>query len=170
MHSRNGKAGFFHELQQLPLGEHLLVVKRQGRIEGFEKEGLCAATQAIRPFADPVKKRIPAGGVEKKPASRFGDVIGVLQGFCGKVDMLENIPEGDNIKKTGETMLPVSSIDGLPVQRNAEFPLGELPEDPLRFDAMDKSPRFGKEMRKQSDASADVKAVRPRQWNMAFDE
>ena len=77
--------------------------------------------------------------------------------------MLENIPEGDYIKKTGETLLPVSSIDGLPVQRDAEFLLGEIPEDPLRFDAMDKSPRFGEEMRKQSGAGADVKAVRSRQ-------
>ena len=107
MHARDGKADFFHELQQLPKGEHLLVAKRQGRIEGFEKEGICAATQAIRPFTDPVKKRIPAGCVEKKPAPRFDDVIGVLQGFRGKVDMLEDIPECDDIKKTGKTLLPV---------------------------------------------------------------
>ena len=88
MHSRNGKADFLHELQQLPKGKYLLVAKRQGRVEGFEKEGIYAATQAIRPFTDPVKKRIPAGCVEKKPSPRLGDVIGVLQGFCGKVDML----------------------------------------------------------------------------------
>ena len=68
--------------------------------------------------------------------------------------MLENIPEGDYIKKTGETLLPVSSIDGLSVQRNAEFLLGEIPEDPLRFDAMDNSPRLGVRRRRRCQGSS----------------
>jgi len=156
MHGRDGKADLFHECQQLLKGEHLLVAKGEGRVQGPQQAGICAAAQAIRPFTDPVKKRIPAGCVEKQPAPRFDDVIGVLQGFCGKIDMLEHIPEGDDIEKTGESLLPVSGIDGLPVQRKAEFPLGELPEDRLRFDALDNSPRFDEEMGKQSASDANI--------------
>ena len=130
MRADDGKTDLLHEVQQLPAGEQLFVAKREGRIEGFEKEGIGAATHAIRPFTGPVKKRIAAGSVEKEPASRFHDVIGGLQGFRGKVDMLENIPEGDDIKITGATLLPVLSIDGLPAQGYTEFALQCLGQQP----------------------------------------
>ena len=35
MRADDGKAGFFHEVQQLAASEDLLVAKRGGRIEGF---------------------------------------------------------------------------------------------------------------------------------------
>ena len=136
----------------------------------MEKEGIRAAAQSVGPFTDLVEKRISARCVEKQPAARPGDAIGVQEGFFGKVDMLKNIPEGNDIEKTGKTLLPVPIVDGLPVQRDGEFLLRELPENFLRLYAMDQSPRFGQKTRKQSDASADVEAACPLQGAVFFDE
>ena len=146
------------------------MAKRKGRIQRLEKQGVLAPTHAIRPFADPVIQRVPAGGIEKEPAAGFGDRIGVLQGFGGEIDVLEHVPQCDYVEKTGKTELPVPRLDSLPVQFDAEFPLGKLPENPLWFNAMYRSPRFGQKMGKQPGTGADIEAVGSGQGKIAFDK
>ena len=170
MRTNDGEPDPVDEVQQLPVGEELFMAKWLGRIKGVEKAGIGAVTHAIRPFADPVIKGIAAGGVEKEPPPRLYDIVGVLQSFHGEVDVLKNIPKGDNIKKIGVTLLPIACIDGLVVQLQTEFAPGKLAEDSLRFNPLNNRPGFRQQMGEESGTGADVEAVHPGQSDMALDK
>ncbi len=105
------KTCFLGKLCKLVGTENLLVAERRRGIERIQIQRNLSAGETIEPFAETVGHRVPRRRIDKQHSPGSQDALHRFHSLRREVDMLDNIPQGHQIKTAGIFLLLAELFD-----------------------------------------------------------